>query len=150
MTPDPKLQGTDASPEETDPLFSSLFSRLVSAFEPTNGKDPERARAEAEKILAMLDVEKGGHTLPIKDTKLAVRAIPGPQEPEAYVGVKEACRVFEISRRTFDRLLGDLDSGLSDIIVRIPPRTGRIKVPLRGFLLLMKKLGKRGYRRQAT
>lgn len=56
-----------------------------------------------------------------------------PSDEEHYLTVAQTCERFEISRATFDRTLRDPSSGLSEVIVRLPPVTGRVKVPLRAF-----------------
>lgn len=66
-------------------------------------------------------------------------ALPGPerarQEPEGerYLSVRETCERFQISRATFDRMLRDPSSKLTEVIVRLPPTTGRVKVPQHAF-----------------
>ncbi len=54
-------------------------------------------------------------------------------EPDHYVTVNQACARFSMSRSSIYRMLADPDSGLSAILVRIPPGTGRLRVPLRAF-----------------
>ncbi len=56
----------------------------------------------------------------------------GP-DPDTYVAVNEVCQRFGISRRSFYRWLADPNTGLIDVVVRIPPGTGRIRVPLKRF-----------------
>jgi predicted DNA-binding transcriptional regulator AlpA len=59
-----------------------------------------------------------------------------PREPEpadAYLSIDEACARFGISRRTFYRLLADPEGGLDRVVLRIPPRTGHIRVPMKRF-----------------
>jgi len=58
-------------------------------------------------------------------------AQPDPK-PDFYVSIREACDRFGISRRTFYRMLGR-EPELADLVVRIPPETGRIRVPLLQF-----------------
>ena len=53
-------------------------------------------------------------------------------EPDTYVSVNEACRRFGIARRTFYRMLAEHPS-LAEIALRIPPRTGRIRLPVKRF-----------------
>lgn len=60
------------------------------------------------------------------------RSGPGP-EPDTYLTVNEACERVGISRRSFYRWLADPKTGLADVVVRIPPGTGRIRVPVRRF-----------------
>ena len=55
---------------------------------------------------------------------------PNHPEPDTYVSVNEACERFGFSRRSFYRWLADPETGLYDVVVRIPPVTGRIRVPL--------------------
>lgn len=59
--------------------------------------------------------------------------LPSGRDEERYLTVTEACKHFQISRATFDRVLSDPSSGLEDVVVRLPPATGRVKVPLRAF-----------------
>ncbi len=54
-------------------------------------------------------------------------------QPDQYLSVDQTCSQFTLSRSTFYRLLRDAGSGLNELIVRVPPRTGRIRVPARGF-----------------
>ena len=58
---------------------------------------------------------------------------PRPSDPDTFVSVNEACRLFGISRRTFYRMLADPDGGLDEVVLRIPPATGRYRVPLQRF-----------------
>ena len=53
-------------------------------------------------------------------------------EPETYLSIDLACKQFGVSRRTFYRMLAR-EPGLAELVVRIPPKTGRIRVPLRRF-----------------
>ena len=50
-----------------------------------------------------------------------------------YIGLNTACRRFGMSRSTFYRMLDDPQCGLAEIVVRIPPGTGRIKIPVEAF-----------------
>jgi hypothetical protein len=43
------------------------------------------------------------------------------------------CARYAISRATFYRMLADPNSGLRAVVVRIPPPTGRIRVPVVAF-----------------
>lgn len=56
-----------------------------------------------------------------------------PESPDSYVSIDEACARFGISRRTFYRLLADPEGGLDQVVIRIPPRTGHIRVPVQRF-----------------
>lgn len=56
-----------------------------------------------------------------------------PERPDTFVSIDEACIIFGISRRTFYRLLADRRAGLDQVVLRIPPRTGHIRVPVRRF-----------------
>lgn len=64
--------------------------------------------------------------------------------PDTYVSINEVCRQFGFSRQTFYRMLADPDGGLGELVLRIPPRTGRIRVPVRRFeaWLLARREGK--------
>lgn len=53
--------------------------------------------------------------------------------PDTYLSVNEACEQIGISRRSFYRWLADPRTGLAGVVVRIPPGTGRIRVPVRRF-----------------
>lgn len=66
----------------------------------------------------------------MSSTRRTEGADPGP---DTYVGVNEACRRFGISRRTFYRMLAEADAGLAEVVLRIPPRTGPYRVPVRAF-----------------
>ena len=52
---------------------------------------------------------------------------------DRYLSINDACEAFSFSRSTFYRMLDDRDSGLREIVVRIPPKTGRIRVPQAAF-----------------
>ncbi len=52
---------------------------------------------------------------------------------DRYLSINKACEAFSFSRSTFYRMLDDPDSGLRELVVRIPPETGRIKVPQAAF-----------------
>lgn len=54
-------------------------------------------------------------------------------EPEEWLTINETCRRFRISRATFYRTLADTKTGLAEVVVRVPPPTGRIRVPRRRF-----------------
>lgn len=56
-----------------------------------------------------------------------------PKRPDTFVSVNEACRLFGVSRRTFYRMLADPEGGLDELVLRIPPKTGRYRVPVRRF-----------------
>ena len=53
------------------------------------------------------------------------------ESPDTYLSINQTCERFGISRRTFYRMLED--PSLADLVVRIPPGTGRIRVPLKRF-----------------
>jgi hypothetical protein len=52
-------------------------------------------------------------------------------EPDTWVPVNEACARLSVSRSTFYELLRNELTGLGAIVRRIPPGTGRLRVPLR-------------------
>jgi hypothetical protein len=56
-----------------------------------------------------------------------------PDLPDSYLTINEACELFALSRSTFYRMLRDVELGLGEIVVRVPPNTGRIRVPAKGF-----------------
>lgn len=56
-----------------------------------------------------------------------------PEPPDTFLSIDEACRLFGVSRRTFYRMLADRRAGLGKVVLRIPPRTGHIRVPVRRF-----------------
>ena len=58
---------------------------------------------------------------------------------EEYGTVQETCDRFKIGRSTFYRMLADTKSGLAGLVVRIPPLTGRVRVPLRAFESWLRK-----------
>ena len=81
----------------------------------------------------------------------ALRAAPAaqgspPADPE-FLSVNETCARYGFSRGTFDRMLRDPSSGLSEVIVRVPPVTGRVKVPTVAFEERLKSRGGRAQRR---
>jgi predicted DNA-binding transcriptional regulator AlpA len=68
---------------------------------------------------------------------------------ERYLSINAACEAFGFSRSTFYRMHDDPQSGLSEVVVRIPPGTGRIKVPRAAFEEWLKqKHRRRGARSQ--
>lgn len=52
---------------------------------------------------------------------------------DTYLPVNEICKTFGIGRTTFYRMLADPHLGLSELVVRVPPDTGRLKVPRLAF-----------------
>jgi len=54
-------------------------------------------------------------------------------EPDTYLTIDAACARFGFSRRTFYRMLANRKSGLCKVVVRVPPRTGHIRVPANRF-----------------
>jgi predicted DNA-binding transcriptional regulator AlpA len=54
-------------------------------------------------------------------------------DPDQYAPIKKTCERFGFSRATFYRMLADEKSGLEEVIRRVPPLTGRIRVPQRAF-----------------
>lgn len=63
-------------------------------------------------------------------------------EPDTWVSVDEACARLTVSRSTFYRALRNETSGLSAIVRRIPPGTGRLRVPLRRLEALVVSWGR--------
>jgi len=57
---------------------------------------------------------------------------PRSEDPDTYLSINQTCARFGISRRTFYRLLAD-EPGLAALVIRIPPGSGRIRVPLNRF-----------------
>lgn len=53
---------------------------------------------------------------------------PGVQQ---YLTVDETCELFRMSRSTFYELVRTTD--LSELLVRVPPPSGRLRVPSRDF-----------------
>lgn len=51
-----------------------------------------------------------------------------PDNEKTYLKVTEACELADIGRSTFYRLLDDPESGLRDVVVRLPV-LGHIRVP---------------------
>ena len=72
---------------------------------------------------------------------------PNDDAGDAYLSVRETCERFQISRATFDRMLSDSSSGLGEVIIRLPPVTGRVKVPLRAFEAWLRERRQRKQRR---
>lgn len=54
------------------------------------------------------------------------------ESADTYASITQVCKQFSVSRRTFYRMLAR-DPALAELVVRIPPKTGRIRVPLRRF-----------------
>ena len=59
--------------------------------------------------------------------------MPPAHTPDTYATINAACSQFGFSRSTFYRMLADSTSGLREILSRIPPGSGRIRVPLQAF-----------------
>tara|TARA_R110002072_G_scaffold254391_1_gene413259 strand:- start:2191 stop:2412 length:222 start_codon:yes stop_codon:yes gene_type:complete len=59
--------------------------------------------------------------------------------PCRYATINETCDLFGFSRSTFYRMLEDPDLGLKQVVVRIPPVTGRIRVPVDAFEALLRR-----------
>jgi len=70
----------------------------------------------------------------------------GDTGPDTYVSINEVCRRFSFSRQTFYRMLGDPEEDLAELVVRVPPETGRIRVPLRAFEAWLKARARKGLR----
>jgi hypothetical protein len=69
---------------------------------------------------------------------------------DRYVSVNEACAQFSISRASFYRMLGAPSSGLREIVIRVPPVTGRLRIPLNGFERWLQAKPSTGRRRAAS
>jgi predicted DNA-binding transcriptional regulator AlpA len=67
------------------------------------------------------------------------------QEVDQYLTINEACKAFGFSRSTFYRMHDDPGTGLRDVVIRIPPGSGRIRIPRGGFetWLRQKRRGRR-------
>ena len=50
--------------------------------------------------------------------------------PRPYLNVQQACRLLQVGRSTFYRILADPSSGLADVALRIPV-VGRMRFPER-------------------
>jgi hypothetical protein len=57
--------------------------------------------------------------------------------PEKFLSINDVCDLYGVSRSTLYRMLRNPKSGLRDLVVRVPPGTGRIRIPARGFLELL-------------
>lgn len=57
----------------------------------------------------------------------------GSANPDRFRTVQQTCERFAMGKSTFYRMLADPDSGLADVVVRVPPVTGRLRVPERAF-----------------
>lgn len=107
-----RLDQASAGGLNTGRLDPSAFAPLLTAF----------ARSLAQELAPLLREAQ------VPQTPQAV----APEEP-AYLTVGETCKRFEISRATFDRMMRDERCTLRDVVIRVPPLTGRVKVPLREF-----------------
>lgn len=58
---------------------------------------------------------------------------PTADQPQHYLSVNELCRRYGISRTSFYRMRATPELGLAEILVRIPPPNGRIRVPVGAF-----------------
>ena len=67
---------------------------------------------------------------------------------ETYLSINEACALFSFSRTTFYRMYSDPKTGLQEIVLRVPPRTGRIRIPRTAFEAWLRE--KRRIRRPAA
>lgn len=71
--------------------------------------------------------------------------------PDCFRTIRDTCARFDIGKSTFYRMLADPDSGLAEVVRRVPPVTGRIRVPERAFEeWLTRRNGLGGKGRQAS
>tara|TARA_B100000965_G_C19361680_1_gene656279 strand:- start:253 stop:450 length:198 start_codon:yes stop_codon:yes gene_type:complete len=56
-----------------------------------------------------------------------------------FLTINQVCKRYGISRSTFYRMLADPQSGLRGVVVRIPPPTGRVRVPVAAFEAWLKR-----------
>jgi len=69
---------------------------------------------------------------------------------ETYASVAEICRQYRFSRMTFYRMLNDPQSGLGEIVVRVPPVTGVVRVPRLAFDEWLRRPRRRASRRRPS
>jgi len=60
---------------------------------------------------------------------------------DEFLPIADVCDRFRFSRSTFYRMLRDRESGLADLVIRVPPHTGRVRVPVRAFEELLRREG---------
>jgi excisionase family DNA binding protein len=60
-----------------------------------------------------------------------------------YLSVEQACRLLQIGRSTFYRILADEGSGLADVAIRIPG-VGRLRFPERKLRRWLEGHSRRG------
>lgn len=90
------------------------------------------------------------HGLAERDVALRMRASQrrsrrrGVGNPERFETIDETCKRTQTSRRTFYRMLPDLER--AGVAVRVPPRTGRVRVSPSGLDAWLRKRGRRGPR----
>lgn len=60
-----------------------------------------------------------------------------------YLSVEQACRLLQIGRSTFYRILADEGSGLADVAIRIPG-VGRLRFPERKLRRWLEGQSRRG------
>lgn len=79
------------------------------------------------------------------DTLLGGQAAQPAGKP--YLTLTETAERYQVSRRTLARMMADPSSGLADIVVRVPPITGKVRVPVAAFeKLVEEKAGRRQWR----
>lgn len=67
---------------------------------------------------------------------------------DSYASVAEICRHYRISRMTFYRMLNDPQSGLQELVIRVPPVVGVIRVPRLAFDEWLRRPRRRASRRR--
>jgi hypothetical protein len=69
----------------------------------------------------------------VRTASASPSVIPDEGAAKDFLTVVETCQRYGVSRATFDRMLRDPQSGLAEVVVRVPPVTGRVRVPVRAF-----------------
>lgn len=95
-------------------------------------------------VIRALAIELARELAPLLADALRATAAPPATTaaPAEYLSVNETCEKYGFSRGTFDRMLRDPKSGLVDVVVRVPPVTGRVKVPTVAFEAWLNGRGK--------
>lgn len=73
------------------------------------------------------------------DALLAAQGVQPAGKP--YMTMKETAERYSVSVRTLGRMLADPSTGFADIVVRVPPVTGQVRVPVVAFERFLEERG---------
>ena len=66
-----------------------------------------------------------------------------PTAGKSYLTLKETAERYSVSRSTLARMMADPSTGFADIVVRVPPVTGQVRLPVMAFEKLLEQTGTR-------